>query len=114
MCGGNDNIFRDNLIEDVGYECADTGAFYTCGQIGTGRINLNNSLINNTFRHIRNRGILHWRGVATLGVGSPFVQAVSQTVEYLDLSISKLWIYISKPIYCPDLSGRWHEWLVGK
>jgi hypothetical protein len=76
VCGANDNVFRDNLVEDVGHECSDTGAFYTCGQIGTGRINLNNSLINNTFRRIRNRGVLHWRGVPSLGVGSPFVQAV--------------------------------------
>jgi hypothetical protein len=36
-------------LEQVGYECTDTGAFYTCGQVGTGRVNLNNSLINNTF-----------------------------------------------------------------
>lgn len=82
VCGANDNMFEGNVIEDVAHECSDTGAFYTCGQEGTGRINLNNSLINNTFRRIRNRGVLRWRGDAalrkegTLGVQSPFVQAI--------------------------------------
>lgn len=36
VCGGNDNVFRDNLIEDVGYECTDTGAvryFLVCPAI---------------------------------------------------------------------------------
>ena len=26
-CGGNDNRFAYNVIEHVGYECTDTGAF---------------------------------------------------------------------------------------
>ena len=86
VCGANDNVFEGNRIEDVGYECADTGAFYSCGQDGTGRVNLNNSLINNTFVRIRNRGVLHWRGVPSLGVGSPFVQAI-----YLDDGMSGWW-----------------------
>ena len=30
-CGGNDNRFAYNVIEHVGYECTDTGAF--CARI---------------------------------------------------------------------------------
>jgi hypothetical protein len=30
ICGGNDNIFEDNLIEHVCYETDDSGAFYSC------------------------------------------------------------------------------------
>ena len=99
VCGANDNVFHSNWIEGVGHECVDTGAFYTCGQGGTGRINLNNSLVNNTFKSIRNRGVQFWRNatghavgsgavdvVPSLGVGGPFVQGV-----YLDDGMSGWW-----------------------
>ena len=76
-CGGNDNRFAYNVIEHVGYECTDTGAF--CARAYTARplccpapylslpadaadtdgpgaqawINRGNVIEHNIFRHIR-------------------------------------------------------------
>jgi parallel beta-helix repeat protein len=51
-CGGNDNRFAFNVIEHVGYECTDTGAFYTDGPGGQAWVNRGNVIEHNIFRHI--------------------------------------------------------------
>eukprot|EP01050_Picozoa_sp_SAG11_P022994 SAG11_NODE_4493_length_1875_cov_1.686374_1_plen_314_part_00 len=52
-CGANDNVFHGNVIERTNFETTDAGAFYSCGQAGTGRVNKGNIFTNNTLRHIR-------------------------------------------------------------
>ena len=52
-CGANDNVFRDNIVSDVGWETTDAGGFYSCGQGGTAWVNRGNALVNNTFRRVR-------------------------------------------------------------
>lgn len=71
VCGGNDMLFENNLIEHTNFECDDSGSFYTCGQQGTAFINRGNVLRNNTFRKIRMQ--------SHTNLGYPSVQAI-----YLD------------------------------
>ena len=33
ICGSSENLFEGNLVEHAVYECDDSGAFNTCGQV---------------------------------------------------------------------------------
>lgn len=70
-----DCLFANNILDTCSYEAADTGAFYVCGQSGTAFVNRNNTIMNNTFKNIRN--------VVGTGVQSAGVQAI-----YLDDQMS--------------------------
>ena len=67
--------FAGNLLDRCGFESADAGAFYTCGQQATAFINRGNTITNNTFKNVRN----------TVGTG---VQTASVQAIYLDDQMS--------------------------
>jgi hypothetical protein len=52
-CGGNDNLWEGNHFLNLTWETADSGAFYSCGQSGTGYTNRGNVVRNNVFENIR-------------------------------------------------------------
>eukprot|EP01064_Diplonema_japonicum_P003712 TRINITY_DN12409_c1_g1_i1.p1 TRINITY_DN12409_c1_g1~~TRINITY_DN12409_c1_g1_i1.p1 ORF type:complete len:637 (+),score=79.85 TRINITY_DN12409_c1_g1_i1:79-1911(+) len=61
---GNDNIFENNLLQNLAYETLDTGAWYS----GRSWIARNNTILNNTFVDVRTAVPVH--------LGFPSVQGV--------------------------------------
>ena len=49
---GSQCLFEGNTLDTCVYECGDCGAFYSCGQQGTGWINRGNILRNGIFNNI--------------------------------------------------------------
>jgi hypothetical protein len=95
------NTFEYNLIDTCGYECDDTGAFYTCGQQATAFVNVGNKLRHNTFRNIRPAGA---EGVAGDNANA---QAI-----YLDDVMSNWEIYNNSIIDCNRgiaISGKYNR-----
>ena len=67
--------FEGNVLERCGFESADAGAFYTCGQQASAYVTRGNVIKNNTFKDVRN----------TVGTG---VQTASVQAIYLDDQMS--------------------------
>eukprot|EP00051_Salpingoeca_urceolata_P032787 m.17437 g.17437 ORF g.17437 m.17437 type:complete len:750 (-) comp5452_c0_seq2:173-2422(-) len=90
--GGNEQdavgcLFEYNTLDTCGFESADTGAFYTCGQMATAWVNRGHHLRHSVFRNVRNIG--------SLGVQGPSLQAI-----YLDDQMSGWEIYNNTFINC--------------
>jgi hypothetical protein len=78
---GVGNTFEGNTLADCTFETIDTGAFYTCGQLGNAFTNRGNVLRGNTFLRARN----------TKGTG---VQTASNQAVYFDDQMSG-WLVVN-------------------
>jgi hypothetical protein len=91
VCGASDNLFEGNFFSNLTFDVGDAGAFYSCGQSGTGFTNRGNVIRGNVFENVRSQ-VVHpnlpscLENVSTCdgtGFGNPNVNAV-----YFDDSMS--------------------------